>query len=75
MGLIVGWLGYYFDKDKKKGVDIYLFVGVIIGYTSAFVVHFLIWPVPEGEINYLALIVAAAFTYFKLSVIDYFFHL
>jgi len=75
MGLGTGWLGYYFDKDKKKGVEIYLFAGLFIGYITAFIIHFLIWPVEDGEINFIALIFGSVITYMQLWVVDYFFHL
>lgn len=75
MGLGIGYLGHYFDLNKKKGLEIYLVVGLFLGYAAAFVVHFLIWPVLPGEINFMAIILGAAVTYINLRVIDYFFHL
>lgn len=75
VGLTVGYLGYYLDVNKKKGMEPYLVLGVFLQYISTFIINFLVWSVPAGEINYVAIILGSVFTYSQLRLIDYFFHL
>jgi uncharacterized membrane protein YeaQ/YmgE (transglycosylase-associated protein family) len=74
-GLLVGYLGHYFDINKTKGLEIYLIVGVLVSYAACFIIHFLIWPVAVGEVNYVAVVLGSLVTYFSLRLIDYYFHL
>jgi hypothetical protein len=74
-GLFVGYLGHYFDINKMKGIEIYLFIGMLFGYVYAFFINFVLWPVSEGEINFVAVILASIINYFSLRIVDFFFHL
>lgn len=75
VGVGVAYLGYYFDVNKKKGFEPYLFAGVAGCYLISLLVHFFVWTVPVGDINFVAPIVGGIITYYKLRVIDYYFHL
>ncbi len=75
MGLVVGYLGHHFDVNVKKGLQTYLFVGMITGYVAALIIHFLIWPVAEGEVNLVATFLGGLFAYIGVRLIDFFFHL
>ena len=74
-GLVVGYLGYYFDRNKKKDLDLHLFIGTLSGYVYAFLINLIIWPAVDGEINFVALIVSCIINYISLAMIDEFFHI
>lgn len=75
VGLGAGCLGHYFDINKQKGLLVYIVVGVLSGFGSAFIIHFTLWNVPYGQINYVAFILEAFLVYYFLRLIDYYFHL
>ncbi len=75
VGIFVGLIGHIFDVNKQKGLSLYILVGMFVGYLSCFVVHFLIWPVPNGEINVVAMVLGGFGAYYGVRKIDYYLHL
>ena len=68
--IFIGLVGYLLEANLKKSVYTNIFASFFGMFSSCFFVHFLIWPVPSGEINIVAAVVGMVVAYVCVNLED-----
>ena len=71
--IFVGVVGYLLEANVRKSIRTNLLASFMGTFLFAGLVHFLVWPVPPGELNVVATLVGMVMGYVFVNLEDNFF--